>query len=388
MTHETVPLGDLIKAAPTVRAGSRETLPILSMTMHHGLVDQAEKFKKRIASADISPYKVVERGQLVVGFPIDEAVLAFQSKYDSAIVSPAYAVWSLADREIDREFLELFLRSPQAIEYYKSRLRGSTARRRSLPVTTFLELPVPLPLMAEQRRIVAILDQADELRTKRRRALTFLDELADSLFIKVFGDPANRQNWGGVGKVRDVLESAKYGTSAKAGDSGEFPVLRMGNITTAGRVDMTNLKYMDMSAEDKNKYLVFSGDVLFNRTNSADLVGKTALYREESPVAFAGYLVRLRPNASNTGEYISSFLNTNYAKTVLRGMAKSIVGMANINAQEVQRIEIPLVPKGLQDEFVITKHKLEAHRHRMLEEVVVMDDLFSSLQHRAFRGEL
>lgn len=87
-----VKLGDVITPAKCERAGQR-SFPLLSMTMHEGLVDQQEKFKKRVASEDVSSYKVIERGQLVVGFPIDEGVLDFQTRYDRAIVSPAYGVW-------------------------------------------------------------------------------------------------------------------------------------------------------------------------------------------------------------------------------------------------------------------------------------------------------
>jgi type I restriction enzyme S subunit len=265
-------------------------------------------------------------------------------------------------------------------------ISGST--RGKLTKASASKIPIPLPPLPEQRRIAAILDHADELRTKRRRALTLLDELADSLFVDMFGDPADRASWTQTGVVADLLDSASYGTSAKAGEEGKYPVLRMGNLTVNGRLDLTNMKFMEMEDRDLEKYLVRTGDVLFNRTNSVELVGKTALYRESAPRAYAGYLVRLRPNQVNTGEYLASFLNTKYAKTVLRGMAKSIVGMANINAREVQTIAIPLVPLALQLSFSTRKQALEVRRQEMLAQIRVFDELFATLQHRAFRGEL
>jgi type I restriction enzyme S subunit len=90
----------------------------------------------------------------------------------------------------------------------------------------------------------------------------------------------------------------------------------------------------------------------------------------------------------NTGEYLASFLNTKYAKSVLRGMAKSIVGMANINAREVQTIAIPLAPLALQLSFSAQKQALEVRRQELIAQIEVLDELFASLQHRAFRGEL
>src|SRR5579859_226707 len=97
MPFPAVSLGDLIVRAKPVRAGARE-LPILSMTMRDGLVDQTAKFKKRVASTDTSDYKIALRGQLVVGFPIDEGVLAFQTLHEEALVSPAYVLWDIRDK--------------------------------------------------------------------------------------------------------------------------------------------------------------------------------------------------------------------------------------------------------------------------------------------------
>src|SRR5688572_31392019 len=124
------------------------------MTMHEGLVDQSAKFKKRVASADTSDYKIVRRNQLVVGFPIDEGVLSIQDLYDEAIVSPAYDVWNLkADYELEPAYLERFLRSPRALAFYRTKLRSTTARRRTIPDDVFLRLVVPLPSHFEQRRL-------------------------------------------------------------------------------------------------------------------------------------------------------------------------------------------------------------------------------------------
>lgn len=202
------------------------------------------------------------------------------------------------------------------------------------------EMPLPLPPIDEQQRIADILDRADTLRAKRREALALLDDLTQSIFFEMFGDPAVERTPWPVQTVGDLLESAQYGTSAKAGVVGKFPILRMGNLTTNGRVTLTDLKYIDLPPRDEAKYTVREGDVLFNRTNSAELVGKTAVFREHKSMAFAGYLVRLRVREPHQPEYVSAFLNGRYGKAVLRGMAKSIVGMANINAKEVQSIRL------------------------------------------------
>ena len=252
----------------------------------------------------------------------------------------------------------------------------------------FLSTTIPLPPLDEQRRIAEILDKADALRGQRRAVLVHLDILTQSIFLDMFGDPATNPKGWPVWTIRDLLESATYGTSEKAEATGEFPVLRMNNITRTGEMDIAELKYMDLEEHQRERYLARTGDVLFNRTNSADLVGKTAIYRGANPMAYAGYLIRLRVNRKYEPEYLAAFLNTVYSKRVLRSMCKSIIGMANINATELQALRIPVPPHPVQHEFagcITAVEKLKA-THRIT--LVKQDDLFSTLQQRAFRGDL
>lgn len=220
----------------------------------------------------------------------------------------------------------------------------------------FSELKIPCPPLEEQKRIATILDKADGIHKKREQAIKLADDFLRAKFLEMFGTPANNIHRFSKGTIRDLVDSVNYGTSAKASiDSGEYPILRMGNITYQGRWDFTDLKYLDLSVKEKDKYLVKEGDLLFNRTNSKELVGKTAVYEEDRPMAFAGYLIRVRPNSIGNNYYISGYLNSIHGKI----MCKSIVGMANINAQELQNIEILIPPKHLQDEYEIIYKKIK-----------------------------
>ncbi|QPE04161.1 restriction endonuclease subunit S [Microbacterium schleiferi] len=242
---------------------------------------------------------------------------------------------------------------------------------------------VPLPPLPEQRRIAAILDEADAVRVLAGAQESKLRELLDSFFDSVAGAPGRRSV-----TVGDLVESSQYGTSAKAGESGQFPILRMGNVTNDGRIDLTNMKFIDIDESDHARYLVHRGDLLFNRTNSADLVGKTAVYREAEPRAFAGYLVRLRPKSLELGEYVAGYLNSRHGKLTLRKMAKSIVGMANINAREALSIRLPEPDSATLTSLLDLRQRVEAERERLGTRRRWTDELFASLQHRAFRGEL
>jgi len=250
------------------------------------------------------------------------------------------------------------------------------------------DLKLALPPLAEQRRIAEVLDKAEALRTKRRAALAELDSLTQSIFVDLFGDPATNPKGFKIGRIGDLLESASYGTSEKSGPHGEYAVLRMNNITRSGEMDFSDLKFMNLEKGLHDRYLVRDGDILFNRTNSAELVGKTGIIRGTKPMAYAGYLIRLRVNADNDPEFLWGFLNSKYSKQMLRAMCKSIIGMANINATEIQAMKIPLPPLALQREFARRVSAVEKLKSAQRSSLADLDTLFSSLQQRAFSGEL
>ena len=259
----------------------------------------------------------------------------------------------------------------------------------NLDVNQFKELTIPLYNLAEQKRIAAILDKADAIRRKRQQAIELADEFLRSVFLDMFGDPVTNPKDFPVGTIRDLVDSVNYGTSSKASEiDGEYPILRMGNITYNGDWDFTSLKYIDLAEKEKAKYLVSKGDLLFNRTNSKELVGKTAVYEEDKPMAIAGYLIRVRPNSNGNNHYISGYLNSMHGKEILMAMCKNIVGMANINAQELQDIKILIPPKKYQDQYanivITTKSKVKKLKQALAE----ADILFKALSQRAFAGEL
>lgn len=264
--------------------------------------------------------------------------------------------------------------------------RGSTMKH--VNRGEFLGTKIPLPPLDEQKRIAAILDQADALRRLRQRAVDRLNTLGQSIFYEMFGDPATNPFGWDLKTIDDIAESTQYGTSAKAAETGSTAILRMGNITYNGEIETSNLKYIDIADKDISKYTVKQGDILFNRTNSPELVGKTAVYDIPEPMAYAGYLVRLRTNEQAHPQFVSAFLNSKYGKAVLRGMCKSIVGMANINAKELVSIQIPVPPIDLQRHFAERLAHIKSIKDDYFVHLHHLNDNFLCLQQHAFRGEL
>jgi len=202
-------LGELISPAPVIRCEDK-IYPVLSMTMHDGILLQSERFKKSLASLDQSNYKVVQRNQLVVGFPIDEGVLYVQKVVDEGIMSPAYNVWDIKRDKIEPDYLELALHSPQAMDYYKSKLRGTTARRRSIPTAELLMLQVKLPDLNKQKEIVYNVEKVSELITLRKQQLEKLDELVKARFVELFGLPVSNSKKWNTEKMKDVAPAVNY----------------------------------------------------------------------------------------------------------------------------------------------------------------------------------
>ena len=260
----------------------------------------------------------------------------------------------------------------------------------TLPIVNkskFSDLEIKYPPLEEQRRIAVILDQADELRQKRQQAIEKLDQLLQATFIDMFGDPVSNPKEWNVGCIGDMLESVKYGSSDKATLEGEIPILRMNNLTYLGEMDLRDLKYITKPQSDE-KYLVKEGDILFNRTNSKELVGKTAVYVGPEPMAYAGYLVRGRTKGSCSPEYISAFLNSPWGKEKLQSMCKSIVGMANINAKEFQSIVLPIPPENEQMYFKTRVLAIREKKQLLVNQLNIFETLFKSLQNQAFSGTL
>jgi len=291
------------------------------------------------------------------------------------------------ESRVDSRYLYHWVACP-ATQHKIRHCGRQTTNISNLDVGRFQDLEIPLPPLPEQKRIAAILDKADAIRRKRQQAIQLADDFLRAVFLDMFGDPVTNPKGFPVGTIRDLVDTANYGSSAKASETeGEFPMLRMGNITYSGAIDFSGLKYVDLSKKDQPKYLVEKGDLLFNRTNSKELVGKTAVYDRDDVAAIAGYLIRVRMNEKGNSYYVSGYLNSTHGKSTLQSMCKSIVGMANINAQEMQNIQILLPPIEIQNKYAAIFQTTKQRLRSQSQSEGNLADLFSAISQKAFRGE-
>ncbi|MBF0506282.1 MAG: restriction endonuclease subunit S [Nitrospirae bacterium] len=250
------------------------------------------------------------------------------------------------------------------------------------------DFKIPLPPLSDQIRIATILSKAEALIAQGKESLRLLDELLKSTFLEMFGDPSRNQNKFLKGKIADIVSEVKYGTSKPASEQGSYPYLRMNNISYEGYWDFSSLKYIDITEDEKDKYIVRPGDLIFNRTNSKDLVGKTAVYNKFTEMVIAGYLIRVRVNEKGNPWYLWGYLNSRHGKQTLLGLCRNIVGMANINATEIKNIKILIPPVELQTKFAQIVEKVEALKAHYQASLKELENLYGSLSQRAFNDEL
>ena len=236
----------------------------------------------------------------------------------------------------------------------------------------------------EQKRISAILDSIESIITQQNQALYLLDKLVKSRFVEMFGTyPNNPMKWE-TGRIRDIVADVRYGSSRPAVEGGKYSYLRMNNITYGGELDLSDTKHIDVPENELEKCTVRRGDVLFNRTNSKELVGKTCVYNRDEMMVLAGFIIRVRVTERVLPEFLSAFLNTDFSKQMLLGMCKAAIGQANINAQELQDIGLYLPPVELQHQFVHFKADVDKSKLAVQQSLEKLETLKKSLMQQYF----
>lgn len=245
------------------------------------------------------------------------------------------------------------------------------------------DLEIPLPPMEEQKKIAARLDAVSDLLAKQKQLLSEQDNLIQSTFYDMFGTPFKNEKRFPYLQIKDLVSDVQYGTSQKADYTGKMPILRMNNITYSGEMDYTDLKYIDLE-EETNKYILKKGDVLFNRTNSRELVGKTGMFDLDEPMVYAGYLIRVRLKEICLPIFLTKYMNTPQLKAFLKEKCKGIVGQANINAKEFQVIPIFLPPFELQQKFAAIAEQIESEKAKIKSAIAETQTLFNALMSEYF----
>jgi type I restriction enzyme S subunit len=330
--------------------------------------------------------------------------------------------------EVNPAFVALALR----YRYERGELerwQSQTTNIRNLDFKEFLSgVIVPLPPLAEQKRIVTrsdeLLSQIHQMRHRLMKLPRILKRFRQSVLADAFSgrltedwrarrndsEPARfsdatdwdvpeplevpeiPESWTLVA-LNDLISRAQYGTSKRAdGDARSgVPVLRMANIQE-GRIDLSHRKYID-SSEDLQAFRLQRGDILFNRTNSPGLVGKAAVFDEDLEAVFASYLVRLTCDAQRvSSSFVCAWINSPWGRQWARMVRTDCVSQSNINSSKLRRMPVPTPPLSEQREIVRRIDSLfrfaEAVEVRVAAGTAQADKLAQAVLDKALRGEL
>ncbi|MEU8338232.1 restriction endonuclease subunit S [Micromonospora tulbaghiae] len=296
-----------------------------------------------------------------------------------AITSGDILVFEADDTQLLPEFLPFLVQSDGFYGHALGTSAGSLSPRtnwRDLAAYQF-----DLPPLDEQKRLADLLWAVERDRQAANRMVATVDRAIEDLVgahLTASGSPERR--------IADVLELCQYGLSVRAGEEGAYPMLRMTNLCAGAVVDR-DLKYCDLGDADLATYRVAKGDVLFNRTNSVEHVGRSGIFELDGDFVFASYLVRLRPDpAILISQFLNYFINSKLGQSRIRVHISKGVQQANISAAKLKTVSIP-VPTLAEQRIVVDRiGALDVPRNAAMRRVRAIGVLHAALSREVFGG--
>lgn len=341
------------------------------------------------------PYKVVKDGFLAYNpYRVNVGSIGLKTeKQKYKYISPAYVVFS-CKKGLLSEFLYILFRTNKFNELIRENTTGSV--RQTLSFTSMGNIKIPLPSENEQKRLIKLYKQVENQAqeninlatkctekiinilfselglklndySKSNKTLMFTnfrnlkrwDYEYNSFFSQNIIDFGNKYKTVRFGSCVNLYQ---YGTSNKASKTKTgYPVLRMNNIID-GTLDISDLKYINTLKESEIKNLKLEkGDLIFNRTNSKELVGKMCVFDEDKTYIFASYLIKLKIDTNKISPYYVNYLfNSPILRTQIDATSRQVTGQANINTDELSNFLIPLPPLNIQNELVNRLNKIRS----------------------------
>lgn len=251
-------------------------------------------------------------------------------------------------------------------------------------------IAIPVPALDEQRRIAAILDQADALRRKRSEALALVEGLQSGALRQLMGQTGSK-GWPAMplGTVADIASGLTKGRKLSGKASRRVPYLAVANVQDK-RLDLRRIKLIEATDEEVTRYRLRRDDLLLTEGGDPDKLGRGTLWGEEiEECVHQNHIFRVRLTSREVHPvYLNWYVGGPRGKAYFLRSAKQTTGIASINMTQLRAFPLPLPPLPLQQAFaarVVEIDRLKAHHRAHLRK---LDTLFASLQHRAFRGEL
>lgn len=273
---------------------------------------------------------------------------------------------------------------------YNGYVSGTT--RTKLIQSEMRKIPIPLPPLPTQRRIVSLLEKAEETTRLRAQADELTNRLLQSVFLEMFGDPVRNPKEWGIRKLQDLSEIVSGVTKGRklSGNSVvSVPYLRVANVQD-GYLDLKEIKTIDALPSEVEKYGLLEGDMLLTEGGDPDKLGRGAVWHNQIPNCIhQNHIFRVRVDKESIApEFLSMLTGSAYGKMYFLKSAKQTTGIATINSTQLKNFPVLVPPLPLQQQFARIVEKVEAMRQSQNQSKQQIEDLFSALMQKAFRGEL
>jgi len=292
------------------------------------------------------------------------------------------------DESLIPELLPFIVQSDAFFDHALDTSSGSLSPRTRW--SQLKDFSFPLPSEPDQHRIANTLWATEQAVKGYRRSLSDFMSLKSRVLSRLTSiglDDCEVQktrlgsiasSWT-VESVSEVTDVCQYGLSIPLHEQGQYPILRMMNYED-GEIIANDLKYVDLDDETFQEFRVEQNDILFNRTNSADLVGKVGIFRLAGDFVFASYLVRLRANPSKIlPEYLNAYLNSDVGQRRLLAYATPGVSQTNISAGNLKKVLVPVPPLEEQQRIVRVLDGLWQQRREIISHIDRCNDLKKTL---------
>jgi len=314
-------------------------LPVLAITQEHGAIprDQIDYYVS-VTPESVASYKEVRAGDFIISLRSFQGGIEY-SQYHG-ICSPAYVILRRTGDGSDHFFRQLF-KSDRFIQQLTRNIEGLRDGK-MISYAQFSEQLLPVPEPPEQQKIADFLGSLDDLIAAEGRKLETLRLHKQGLIQRLFPLPGETvprlrfpefhgaREWT-PHKFGDFVVKSFYGTSASTSETGQYPVLRMGNMGDGG-LDFSNLVYIDLDPEEFESLRLHKGDILLNRTNSRDLVGKISIFDRDLECITASYIVAFRLDENRIDPWFCNLmLNTQMLQSRIKLLATPSISQANIN---------------------------------------------------------
>ena len=267
--------------------------------------------------------------------------------------------------ELDSKYFIYYIGSELFLRLVNDKAAGTGVR--SIPMKELVKLPISMPPLSEQQSIVDYLDSAfAKIDTMKANAEKALNE-AKALFqasLKEMLEP--KEGWEEK-TLGEICRDVRYGTSIPSNENGKYKYLRMNNITNDGFLDVSHFKRISLPEKELEKCLVKKGDIIFNRTNSRELVGKSCVFTKDEYMVIAGYLIRIRLKENFEPQFITYNMNMQRSLGLFQHLIVGAVHQANISASNIQKIHINYPSFSEQQSIVATLDSLKSKVDKLQE---------------------